>query len=149
MFAYRAKGVVNRCEEGLAGLAGGGSVGETWRRLLPRGTGLEGSQQAANCLSPNSRGVAGQISTLSCFFRRLAVSARKRVNVCYNERDRIARRKPMSKKTPGTIDLRSKRPYTAPSFRREQIFETTALACGKCTTGPYPQFQCGALLKSS
>lgn len=45
--------------------------------------------------------------------------------------------------------LRSRRPYATPQVRSEKVFETTALACGKCTTGPYPQFQCGALLKNS
>lgn len=40
----------------------------------------------------------------------------------------------------------AKGPYVKPAFRREQIFETMALACGKIST---TQSQCRSLLKSS
>jgi hypothetical protein len=42
-----------------------------------------------------------------------------------------------------------KKQYVKPEIRTEVLFEVTALACGKCVSGPYPQFQCGGLLKSS
>ncbi len=38
-----------------------------------------------------------------------------------------------------------KKPYVRPDVESEQMFETAALACGKCVSGPFPQFACGAL----
>jgi hypothetical protein len=44
---------------------------------------------------------------------------------------------------------KARRPYEKPTVRSEQMFETNALACGKCTSGPVGQFQCGSLLMNS
>jgi len=46
-------------------------------------------------------------------------------------------------------DRKPKRPYEKPRIDSEKMFETTALACGKCTTGPSSQFQCGGVPMSS
>jgi len=35
---------------------------------------------------------------------------------------------------------KKKKPYTKPEIKSEKIFETTALACGKCIAG-LPRFQ--------
>jgi hypothetical protein len=42
-----------------------------------------------------------------------------------------------------------KRPYEKPRIESEKMFETTALACGKCTTGPSSQFQCAGVPMAS
>jgi len=42
-----------------------------------------------------------------------------------------------------------KRPYVRPVKVTEKMFETTALACGKCASGPFPQYQCGVQLRTS
>jgi len=39
--------------------------------------------------------------------------------------------------------------YVKPEVRSEQMFETSALACGKCLSGPVGQYQCGSLLQNS
>lgn len=43
----------------------------------------------------------------------------------------------------------ARKPYAKPEVRSEKMFETSALACGKCTTGPFPQYQCGAHTRTS
>jgi hypothetical protein len=40
---------------------------------------------------------------------------------------------------------RVKRYYRKPRVASERMFETTALACGKCVSGPFSQFQCNAV----
>ena len=44
---------------------------------------------------------------------------------------------PDDRDTPGgeAVEPSAKKPYTKPSFRYEQVFETMALACGKVNTG--------------
>ncbi len=42
-----------------------------------------------------------------------------------------------------------RRPYEKPVVRTEAMFETSALACGKCMSGPVGQYQCGSLLQYS
>lgn len=42
-----------------------------------------------------------------------------------------------------------RRPYEKPVVHSEKMFETNALACGKCVSGPVSQFQCGSLLMNS
>ena len=39
--------------------------------------------------------------------------------------------------------------YVKPEVHSEKMFETAALACGKCTSGPVSQNQCGTLLANS
>ncbi|MGQ9489014.1 MAG: hypothetical protein ACUVTY_14590 [Armatimonadota bacterium] len=47
-------------------------------------------------------------------------------------------------------DRRSARkPYRKPQILTEEIFETTALACGKCTSGPFSQFACSTIERNS
>ena len=41
------------------------------------------------------------------------------------------------------------RTYEKPRIRTETMFETSALACGKCMSGPVGQYQCGSLLQNS
>ncbi|HEY3266819.1 MAG TPA: hypothetical protein VGM37_07830 [Armatimonadota bacterium] len=41
--------------------------------------------------------------------------------------------------------IREKKTYEKPVVISEQMFDTSALACGMCTSGPFPQFACGAL----
>ena len=36
-----------------------------------------------------------------------------------------------------------------PVVHSEKMFETSALVCGKCTSGPVSQAQCGSLLSNS
>lgn len=43
----------------------------------------------------------------------------------------------------------AKKPYEAPQVVSEQMFDTHALACGKCTSGSFPQFACGSLPNQS
>ena len=40
-------------------------------------------------------------------------------------------------------------PYEAPTVHTEVMFETSALACGKCLSGPVGQFQCGSVINNS
>lgn len=44
---------------------------------------------------------------------------------------------------------KDKKVYSKPEVLSEQMFETAALACGKCTSGPFPQFACGSLPQAS
>lgn len=53
------------------------------------------------------------------------------------------------KTTKPTSDVSVRRCYEAPSVHSEKMFETSALACGKCTSGPVSQVQCGTLLSNS
>jgi hypothetical protein len=48
------------------------------------------------------------------------------------------RKSKMPRRNPG-----AKETYEKPRVESEQMFETKALACGKCTSGPFPQFACG------
>ena len=43
----------------------------------------------------------------------------------------------------------TKKKYEKPSVRSEKMFETNALACGKCSSGPVSQSTCGSLLSNS
>jgi hypothetical protein len=45
--------------------------------------------------------------------------------------------------------MKKKKPYVKPSMKTEKIFETAALACGKCTAGPISQLACKTLKKMS
>jgi hypothetical protein len=47
---------------------------------------------------------------------------------------------------PGAEAQRAKRPYQKPARRREKVFETTALSCGKVQQ---TQFSCAHSQKSS
>ncbi|HVN89428.1 MAG TPA: hypothetical protein VMT61_06425 [Candidatus Binataceae bacterium] len=49
-------------------------------------------------------------------------------------------KEPINSSTPPT-----KKPYVKPAYRSEQVFETTALACGKTNT----QGQCHLVIKRS
>ena len=42
--------------------------------------------------------------------------------------------------------LSTRKPYKKPAYRRERVFETMALACGKISS---TQAQCRSLLKTS
>lgn len=44
---------------------------------------------------------------------------------------------------------KKKKPYQKPSMKTEKVFETAALACGKCITGPISQLACRQLKKWS
>jgi len=48
-----------------------------------------------------------------------------------------------------SISEETRKPYAAPAVLTEKMFETAALACGKCTSGPVGQYQCGSLLQNS
>jgi hypothetical protein len=48
-----------------------------------------------------------------------------------------------------TEESNEKKVYAKPEVLSEQMFETSALACGKCTAGPFPQFACGSLPQAS
>lgn len=43
----------------------------------------------------------------------------------------------------------NKKKYIKPVIRKQKIFETSALACGKCQTGPISQLACRTLRKKS
>lgn len=45
--------------------------------------------------------------------------------------------------------MKKKKPYKKPALKTEKIFETAALACGKCITGPISQLACKTLKKFS
>jgi hypothetical protein len=42
-----------------------------------------------------------------------------------------------------------KRKYIKPEIQTEEIYETLALSCGKCDSGPYILFECYALPQTS
>jgi hypothetical protein len=42
-----------------------------------------------------------------------------------------------------------KKKYVKPAIKSEKVFETAALACGKCLTGPTNQLACRTLRKKS
>ena len=49
-----------------------------------------------------------------------------------------------------TGDRPRKKPYEKPTLTTEKVFETAALACGKCQTGnPTSQLACRSLRKKS
>ena len=45
--------------------------------------------------------------------------------------------------------MKSKKKYAKPELKSEKVFETAALACGKCITGPTGQLACKTLKKFS
>lgn len=45
--------------------------------------------------------------------------------------------------------MKKKKTYEKPALRTEKVFETAALACGKCNTGPISQLACKTLKKVS
>jgi len=45
--------------------------------------------------------------------------------------------------------MKKKKPYKKPEIKTEKVFETAALACGKCLTGPISQAACNTLKKKS
>ena len=38
--------------------------------------------------------------------------------------------------------MKKKKPYEKPKIKTEKVFETAALACGKCLKGPFNQQAC-------
>ncbi len=52
--------------------------------------------------------------------------------------------RPMQQSSP-----KQRKPYRKPQILTEAIFETTALACGKCTSGPFSQFACSTIERNS
>jgi len=49
----------------------------------------------------------------------------------------------------GKMDARRKTIYAKPLIRHEKLFEVSALACGKCTVGPFPQYACQGRYQTS
>lgn len=45
--------------------------------------------------------------------------------------------------------MKKKKIYEKPKIKTEKVFETAALACGKCQTGPISQLACKTLRKKS
>jgi hypothetical protein len=45
--------------------------------------------------------------------------------------------------------MKKKKIYEKPKMRTEKVFETAALACGKCINGPINQLACKTLKKTS
>jgi hypothetical protein len=45
--------------------------------------------------------------------------------------------------------MKKKKPYQKPAMKTEKVFETAALACGKCQTGAINQLACKTLKKTS
>jgi hypothetical protein len=45
--------------------------------------------------------------------------------------------------------MKKKKPYVKPAIKTEKVFETAALACGKCQTGPTGQLSCKSLKRVS
>jgi len=45
--------------------------------------------------------------------------------------------------------MKKKKVYEKPKMKSEKVFETAALACGKCNTGPISQLACKTLKKAS
>jgi hypothetical protein len=43
----------------------------------------------------------------------------------------------------------NKKKYIKPKIKTEKIFETAALACGKCQSGPIGQLACKTVKKQS
>ncbi len=47
------------------------------------------------------------------------------------------------------MEKKKRKPYQKPKITSEKVFETAALACGKCITGPTGQSACKTLKKFS
>lgn len=45
--------------------------------------------------------------------------------------------------------MKKKKKYSKPEIKSEKVFETAALACGKCQTGPTGQSACKSLKRYS
>lgn len=45
--------------------------------------------------------------------------------------------------------MKNKKKYLKPKIKTQKIFETAALACGKCQTGPINQLACRTIRKKS
>ncbi|MEW5951131.1 MAG: hypothetical protein AB1637_04495 [Elusimicrobiota bacterium] len=45
--------------------------------------------------------------------------------------------------------MKKKKKYEKPAVKTDKVFETAALACGKCQTGPTNQLACKTLRKRS
>lgn len=45
--------------------------------------------------------------------------------------------------------MKKKKNYKKPELKTEKVFETAALACGKCQAGPISQLACKTLKKFS
>ncbi len=45
--------------------------------------------------------------------------------------------------------MKKKKKYEKPRLKTEKVFETAALACGKCLSGPISQLACKSLRKFS
>lgn len=45
--------------------------------------------------------------------------------------------------------MKKKKKYEKPAMKTEKVFETAALACGKCNTGAISQLACKTLHKNS
>jgi hypothetical protein len=45
--------------------------------------------------------------------------------------------------------MKKKKTYEKPKIKTEKVFETAALACGKCISGPFNQLACKTLKKFS
>ncbi len=45
--------------------------------------------------------------------------------------------------------MKKKKKYSKPAMKTEKVFETAALACGKCQTGPTGQLACKSLRRWS
>lgn len=45
--------------------------------------------------------------------------------------------------------MKKKKTYSKPAIKTEKVFETAALACGKCQNGPTNQLACKSLKKVS
>lgn len=46
-------------------------------------------------------------------------------------------------------DKNKKRKYIKPKIKTQKVFETAALACGKCLTGPIQQLACRSVRRNS
>lgn len=45
--------------------------------------------------------------------------------------------------------MKKRKKYEKPAVKTDKVFETAALACGKCQTGPTNQLACKTLRKRS
>jgi len=45
--------------------------------------------------------------------------------------------------------MKKKKTYEKPRLKTEKVFETAALACGKCLSGPISQLACKTVKKFS
>ncbi len=45
--------------------------------------------------------------------------------------------------------MKNKKKYIKPKIKAQKIFETAALACGKCLSGPINQLACRTLRRAS